>query len=82
MQVTADSLFEAAALALKAFREAHLIDATAGRGTHLQITAVPVPITHELHVQRLFDWLEGGIGGSPKEQALKLRLRSLLTQDS
>jgi hypothetical protein len=77
-QVSASSLYEAAALALAEFKRCGLMDATPGPATRLTV-AVDAPTTlHELPMRKLTAWLEAG-GKSPNEQAVKVRLRDLLS---
>jgi hypothetical protein len=78
-QVSASSLYEAAALALAEFRRCGLTDATPGPAARLTVTVlVDAPTTlHELPMRKLTAWLEAG-GKSPSEQAVKVRLRDLL----
>jgi hypothetical protein len=72
VQVSAESVFEAAALALHIFRTA----GTPPPAAHLEIAAQPPVVNHSVSVQRVRDWLSSG-GKTPKEQALKSRLREL-----
>ena len=78
VEVAAGSLYEAAALGLKAFRSSSLPDATKpGVATRL-VVAVKAPGTeHEVTVRRLQEWLNCG-SRSPKEAALKASLRAVL----
>ena len=73
VQVTAESMFEAAALALQIFEGAGTPPAPAA---HLEIVAQAPVVNHSVRVQRVRDWLTSG-GKTPKEQALKSRLREL-----
>jgi hypothetical protein len=78
VQVTAETLFEAAALALVAFRNADLLASGApGQASRLTIRVSAPVATHTVSMQRLAAWL-GGAGRTPKEQALKARLNDLL----
>jgi hypothetical protein len=73
VQVSAESMFEAAALALHIFEN----DGTPpGPAAHLEMVAQVPVVNHSVSVQRVRDWLNSG-GKSPKEQALKSRLREL-----
>ena len=69
--VTAETLFEAASLALRVFDAAGSSPAPAA---HLEIAAQAPVVSHSVRVQRVRDWLSSG-GKTPKEQALKSRLR-------
>ena len=65
--ITAESLFEAAALALRALEA---VGAKPGPAAHLEIAAQMPVVSHSVKVQRVRDWLNSG-GKSPREQALK-----------
>jgi hypothetical protein len=71
VQVTAETMFEAAALALQIFEGA---GTPLGPAAHPEIAAVPAVVDHSVTVQRVKDWLRSG-GKTPKEQVLKSRLR-------
>ena len=48
VDVTADSLFEAAAVAIRAFREGALVEELPVAGTELRIAVFPLPIEHRV----------------------------------
>jgi hypothetical protein len=73
VEVEASGLYEAAALALRTFRQ-H--DCEPGAMGKLEVE-VRSAITHTLTVQRLQNWLDGG-AKNPKEAVLKERLRAML----
>jgi hypothetical protein len=66
-------MFEAAALALHVFTSAGM---PPGPGAHLEIAAQAPVVNYSVSVRRIRDWLNSS-GRSPKEQALKSRLRDL-----
>jgi hypothetical protein len=74
VQVSAETAFEAAALALHVFEDA---GTSPGPAAHLEIAAQTPVAVHSVSVQRVRDWLTSG-GKTPKEQALKSRLRDLI----
>ena len=74
VEVSAATLFEAAALAVAEFRRCGFADATVGAGTSFAVTVQPPATTHTLRMSRLEAWLNSS-GKSPAEQALKARLR-------
>ena len=74
VQVSAQSVFEAAALALRTFRDAGI---TVGPGAMLEITSQTPVVTHAVSVTRVRTWLASN-GRTPKEQALKGRLREVV----
>ena len=77
IEVSASSLYEAAALALVEFRKSSLVEVPAGRSTRLTVTVKAPTTSHELTVGKLEDWMASG-GKSPKEQVEKGRLKELL----
>lgn len=73
VEIDAESLYEAAALAMRAFKE-HGYEP--GLMTSLTIE-IRKTITHTLTVQRLHDWLNG-VCRSPNEKLTKERLKELV----
>jgi hypothetical protein len=74
VMVQADSLFEAAGIALARFRGAELV---VGAAVTFEVAVSEPIITHAIRLARLRDWL-GSSGRTPKEQATKTRLREML----
>ncbi len=77
VEVSAASLFEAAALAVAEFRQCGFTDVTLGAATSLAVTVQQPTTTHTLRMSRLEAWLNSA-GKSPGEQALKIRLKGVL----
>ena len=73
VEVEAESLFEAAALAIKTFKQ-H--DCEPGLITKLEVE-IRSSITHTVTPKRIHQWLQGG-AKSPKEAVMKERLRALV----
>ena len=73
VEVDAGSMYEAAALAVKAFRD-H--DCEPGQLSQLEIE-IRTSVTHTLTVKKLREWLDGG-AKTPKEVVIKDRLKELL----
>jgi len=78
VDVTADSLFEAAAVAVRAFREGVLIDDLPVAGTELHIEVFPLPVEHKVRLQRVEQWAQTGTVKSPVEMLRRERVRELL----
>ena len=74
VDVGAETLYEAAVLALKAFRE-H--DCAPGPAAHLSVEVKSPSVMHTLVAHAVEDWLNGG-AKSPKEAIEKRRLKELL----
>ena len=80
VEVAASSLYEAAVLALGAFRSSDFAGRVDPRAADCLTVAVKVEASrHEVRVCDLEAWL-GCAGKSPREQALKIRLRQTLTE--
>jgi hypothetical protein len=77
VEVAAESLFEAAVLAMKAFRAAEWMESGPGSATVLEVAVLQPVAKHRIPLGRVTAWLESN-GRTPKEQANKRRLRELL----
>ena len=78
VDVTADSLFEAAAVAIRAFREGVFVDELPVAGTELRIAVFPLPVEHRVRLQRVEQWAQTGTVKSPVEMLRRERVRELL----
>ncbi len=74
VEVTAESLYEAAALGLKAFKE---FEWEIGPPLTLDVKVRAPEITHGISVRKFDAWLNSG-GKSPKEAFLRSRLKEVL----
>ena len=77
VEVTADSLFEAAALALAALKADEWTEPV-GPGTRLEVQVQHPVVVHKLTVKQLERWLNRAMP-SPNETLKKKRLRELLS---
>jgi gamma-glutamylcysteine synthetase len=75
--VPASSLYEAAALGVAEFKRNGFAFASIGPATRLKISVEPPATTHELSMAKLESWLDTN-GKTPREQAVKVRLRQIL----
>ena len=75
--VVAASLYEAAVLALAEFKRCGFAMVIAGPATRLTVTVEAPATTHEIALGRLQAWLDSN-GKTPREQAVKVRLRQVL----
>lgn len=73
VEVDAESLYEAAVLAMQRFKQ-H--DCEPGALSKLEVE-VRTSITHTVTPKKVYEWLHGG-AKTPKDAVLKERLRSLL----
>jgi hypothetical protein len=77
IEVTAGSLYEAVAQALRIFRENEWIEGIGPGQTPISVKVKQPEIEHTVRVQDFECWLEAA-PRSPAEMALKNRLRELL----
>jgi hypothetical protein len=77
VQVTAQSLFEAVAQALRVFREHEWSDEPTGSAS-VVVTIKPAEVEHRVRIRDFQTWLESA-PKSPAEMALKRRLRDIIT---
>lgn len=78
VQVTAQSLFEAVAQALRVFREHDWSDDPGGSAS-VVVTTKPAEVEHRVRIRDFQNWLESAPKG-PAEMELKRRLRNILTR--
>lgn len=77
VQVTAQSLYEAVAQALRLFREDDWTEAPE-RGPSTVVVSIKQPeVEHRVRIKDFQNWLESA-GRSPAEMALKGRLRDII----
>ena len=76
VEVTAESLYEAAVLGLNLMKKHGWVDPI-GPATVLQVQVKEPPVTHSVSVSQLRRWVEG-IAVSPDELLRKNRLKALL----
>jgi hypothetical protein len=72
--VVADSLYEAAARAVRSFADA----GCPTQGTDLEIEVKGPAVTHTIKLNRVCAWVNG-VAKSPKDKVLKERLKELLS---
>jgi hypothetical protein len=77
VEVSAGTLYEAAALAIGEFRRCGFTADAPGPATRLTVTVKAPATSHEVSVLKVEAWLQSS-GKSPNEQALKVRLRELV----
>ena len=73
VEVQADSLYEAAVLGIRTFRQHNC---EPGSASTLEVE-VRSSVVHTITPRRIYDWLNGG-AKTPKEAVMKERLRALL----
>jgi hypothetical protein len=75
--VEAESLYEAAALALQRLKRAGFIEQPPGPASALHVDVLEPTVTHRITVGQLRRWLDLG-SSNPMEEAKRKRLRELL----
>jgi hypothetical protein len=80
VSVAASSMYEAAVLAIAEFRRCGFALANVAPATKLKISVEAPATVHELCVSRVQAWLDAS-AKSPREQAVKVRLRQALGRD-
>ena len=75
VEVEAESLYEAAVLAIRTFRQHHC---EPGELSKIEVE-IRSSITHTVTLKKIHSWLQGG-ARSPKEAVTKERLRELIHQ--
>jgi hypothetical protein len=77
VELEADSLYEAAVLAIKTFRQ-HRCEPPANANLEIEVRT---SITHTLPIKKVHAWLKQG-ARSPREAVIKERLRDLMQPTS
>lgn len=76
VEVSAETLFEAAALGLAALKREDWVNGD-GPGATLEIFVTPPVVRHSVSIRQVQKWLDG-MTTSPKERVRKERLKALL----
>jgi len=76
-EVTAQSLFEAVAQALRVFREHDWSDEPNSGSASVVVTIKPAEVEHRVRIKDFQNWLES-VSKGPAEMELKHRLRDVL----
>ena len=59
-EVSAESLFEACALAFKAFQQAEFVEQVPGPASRFEIEVSAPKVTHTVTVRQMRQWIESG----------------------
>jgi hypothetical protein len=79
VEVSADSLYEAAALAIVEFRKEGLLEATIGPATELRVLSFPAATRqYSLTVGRLEEWARHGTCRGPRQKVHRDRIAQML----
>lgn len=77
VDVVAETLYEAAGLALQAFRQARFIDPDPGSATRLEVEVRSPAVRHTVTVNQLRKWATSG-SSDPRDGIRKKRLAEVL----
>jgi hypothetical protein len=77
VRVEADSVYEAACLAIRAFKKAGFVEQQPGAASKFEVQVLEPVVTHEVTIGQVQRWLELG-SSNPNEEAKRTRLRELL----
>jgi hypothetical protein len=77
VDVSAETLMEAAGLALQAFRQAPFIDPDPGPASRLEVEVKSPTVRHTVTVQQVYKWMESG-STDPRDGTKKKRIAEAL----
>ena len=75
--MTAETLYEAACLAVRVFRDSGVIEQSPGAGTRLEIEVKSPTVRHVVTVGQVQRWVQIG-SSNPNEEVKRKRLREIL----
>jgi hypothetical protein len=78
VEVDADSLYEAVALAVAEFRQDEIITDPPGPMTEFLVTVLRRPIEHRVRFKKIQEWVQPSTKGGPGAVVGRERLRKLL----
>jgi hypothetical protein len=76
VSLEADSVYEAACLAVRVLKRGGFVDQQPGPASKFEVQVMEPAVTHEVTVFQVQRWLEFG-SNNPNEQAKRTRLRDL-----
>ncbi len=79
VDVDAESLYEAVALAVSEFRQDSLNRDEPGAMTEFSVQVLRRPIEHKITLKRVVEWAQPSTKGGPAEMVKRERLRKMLT---
>lgn len=77
--VTAETLFEAVAQAVVAFREDKTLSKVPGPDTDFTVSVLREPVEHVIRLRKIQDWAQPSNVGGPSETLRRERVRKMLT---
>jgi len=78
VEVDAETLYEAVALAVAEFRQEAIIDDAPGPMTEFSVVVLRKPIEHKLRFKTVQQWVQPSTNGGPAAMVKRERLRKLL----
>ena len=78
VEVEAESLYEAVAIAVAEFRQGEIITDTPGPMTEFCVTVLRKPIEHRIRFNKVQEWVQPSMKGGPAGVTARERVRKLL----
>ena len=78
VEVEAESLYEAVAIAVAEFRQGEIITDTPGPMTEFCVTVLRKPIEHRIRFNKVQEWVQPSMRGGPAAVTARERVRKLL----
>ncbi|MGH9201286.1 MAG: hypothetical protein ACRD2A_08630 [Vicinamibacterales bacterium] len=75
----AESVYEAAALAFRAFKQAQFLDQVPGPASRFEIEVLAPKVTHTVTVNQMKQWIASG-SSDPREGTKKARLAEMIEE--
>ena len=82
VEVDAESLYEAVALAVAEFRQGEIFTETLGAMAEFCVTVLRKPIEHRIRFKKVQEWVQPSTKGGAAGIILRDRLRKLLGEES
>ncbi len=78
VNVEAESVYEAACLAIRALKKVGFVDQQPGPASRFEVRVMEAIVTHEVTVGQVQRWLDFG-SSNPNDEAKRKRLREMMT---
>jgi hypothetical protein len=78
VEVTADTLFEAVALAVAEFRDDKTVAEPPGPETEFSVSILRKPVEHFIRLRKVLEWAQPSSRGGPAEMVRREKVRKVL----
>jgi hypothetical protein len=82
VEVTADNIYEAIAVAIAEFRDDGMVSAPPEPETVFKVVKIQKPVEHNIRMQNVLDWAKPSIEGGETEALRRYRVRRMLGLES